>query len=830
MQIFIKNIEKILKKFCTTPVLLAAIFLLMSQPLFYSVVSLAQELKPSPLSLLPGVIYYYPETGIKLLAYILAVPTFFIYYGFFFWLINHPNTKITKNYIRVLRSWKKTLLWFLFAGVMFGVSRASSVFIVRLVAFAFVFLFPMFRSVVWINKILPVLYKFALLFAGVWFLYIVLPPILLPLKVPNEYLNIPTHFTWTKIKETANKKGKNDLLAVLPDTESSFFKNYNPLLNPKDRLALCMDVSDITPFVRAEENKPLNGDHSFFVQGNRLCFSWIMEEKTENFISGLLNKEEEREFRNILSRLELEYNTLVNITFKNKPQIEVLKKIWPQLHWQVLSRGFIHHHNHLFGPAHAYLKGQPVRELFMQYGFLNTIGLAWLLDNTVGFNYSNYIHFYYLFYPLYYICLFWFAWILLKDKHYWSSLLFIAVGALSGMTYLSIILGPGTNPARHFFDIFTIITFYLYLTKNSKCWLALSLFSVWLGILNNMHFGAFMFISLAGVLFIKNVSDWKNKNTFELISLVLLAIVSLLLFGMYSVGSRSVEEYFLHGLLAFPFRNTLIMAIFFLISLIYLLIAYHWKKHLPKNYLLLLLVFYSQGVLLYFLRSAAAVHLYAMLPIFALTVLLALQLFFDTIYPNSIKKKKQASYVIISLSVIFFLCTLYPFEHSRKETIGRLQDRQSYYWTLPNTFFETTMPQEPFAQAASLINKYVSGPAIYLISQYDNILPIVSDKYNKMPFVDMQWYLFTKKEFNLALDTIQKNKPEYLFVDSDIERNFFLDIIRKETPVIGYLYEESIWRAERLTQMQKIFEKVQADYEPVERGELITVYRRKKSR
>lgn len=84
MQIFINYIEKILKKFCTTPVLLAAIFLLMSQPLFYSMVSLAQELKPSPLSLLPGVIYYYPETGIKLLAYILAVPTFFIYYGFSF--------------------------------------------------------------------------------------------------------------------------------------------------------------------------------------------------------------------------------------------------------------------------------------------------------------------------------------------------------------------------------------------------------------------------------------------------------------------------------------------------------------------------------------------------------------------------------------------------------------------------------------------------------------------------------------------------------------------------------------------------------------------------
>ena len=827
MPSFINNMEKFFKKFFTTPVLLALFFLLMSHPLFYSVVSLAQELQPRPLSFLPGVIYYYPETGIKLLTYILAVPTFFLYYGFFFWLINHPNKKITKIYIRILRSCKKTLLWFIVAGIMFAISRYSANVIVRVLAFLFVFLFPLLKNMVSGYKILPIIYKLSVIFAVLWFCYIVLPPILFPLKVANEYLNIPTHFTWTRVKKKAQKNGEKELLAVLPDTESTFFKNYNPLLNPKDRLSLCMEVSDINPFVRAENNKPLNGDHSFFVKDNQLCFSWIMEEKTENFISGLLNKEEEQKFRNILSRLELEYNSLVNVTFKNKPQIEVLKKIWPQLHWQVLSRGFIHHHNHLFGPAHAYLKGQPIRELFMQYGFLNTIGLAWVLDHTVGFNYSTYIHFYYLFYPLYYICLFWFAWILFRDKNYLTSQLFLSVGALSGMTYLSIILGPGTNPARHFFDIFSVITFYLYLTKQSKRWLVLSLITVWLGILNNMHFGAFMFISLAGVLFIKNISNWKNKNVFELAALGVLTIISLALFGIYSVGSRSVEGYFLHGLLAFPFRNTLIACIFLLISLIYLLLAYHWKKHLPKVYVLLLLVFYSQGVLLYFLRSAASVHLYAMLPVFALTVLLALQLFFETIYSNSRKKQRLASWVIVVFSFIFFLGNLYPFEHSRKETIGRLQDRQSYYWTLPNTFFETTMPQAPFAEAANLINKYVSGPAIYLISQYDNILPIVSDKYNKMPFVDMQWYLFTPKEFNLAVDTIKKDKPEYLFVDADIQRNFFLDIIRKETPVIGYLYEESIWRAERLTQMQNIFKEIQNDYEPIESGELITVYKRK---
>lgn len=807
------------KKYFNTPVRLALLFILMSHPLFYGIAALARSFSPEPLTVLPGVIYYFPQTGMKLVAYILAVPVFFLYYGAFFYLINHPAKKIMRVYIRLLRSWKKMLVWFAGAFLAAVLAKHTQDGAVKLLLTAFVFVLPLATkkqlAFIW-NKIIPAGLVLSVAASLAWLGYMVLPFIFTPLQVENDYLNIPTGLSAQAVQNVAGS----------PQTDLEFMQQYNPLIAPAKRTLWCMTLSNPAPVARMAETARWNDGHSYFLQDDKLCFQWIVDEEVKSRLSDQMTPQEALQLDRLLGQVWNQYDRLIHPSKTEIKQYPVFELIRSQMHWQALARGFIHHHNHLFGAAHAYLKGQPLQKIFMQYGLLNTVAIAWVLTHTVGFNYSNYVHFYYLFYPLYYVFLFWFGWIILKDRRYSALQILLSVGALSFSSYMFLKLAPGINPARHFFDIFTVVTFYLYLAKKQKAWLLLSVAAVWAGILNNMHFGAFIFVSLAGVLFVKNAADWKNRSRFELFSLALLVVGAGGVFLAANVGSKELEGYFLNGLLGFEIRNTLLYVILTLTGLIYLLLAYNWRKKDPLNYTLLLLVFYSQGVMLYFLRSAVIIHFYTMLSTFALTGTLALKLFFGIIFKGRPKAEKAAVRTVLLAACVFFFASVHPFKASKKDILKKFKNRQTYFWTLPNTQFETTMPEKPFADGAALINKYNPGPGVYMISQYDNIFPLISDKYNNMPMIDMQWYLITPKEFNLAVNAIKQDKPQYIFVDSDISRNYYLDIIRKETPAFGYLYEESRWRAQRLTQMQRVFNQIKDDYKPVESTELITAYKR----
>jgi hypothetical protein len=127
-----------------------------------------------------------------------------------------------------------------------------------------------------------------------------------------------------------------------------------------------------------------------------------------------------------------------------------------------------------------------------------------------------------------------------------------------------------------------------------------------------------------------------------------------------------------------------------------------------------------------------------------------------------------------------------------------------------------------------LIKKYGSGcKKIYIISQYDNLLPFLAKKISAMPFHDLKWYNMTDRELMESIDLIRREEPEYLFVDRDINRDYKEEIISSSTPLLGYLHEESVWRAERLSLMALIFKKVSDKYVLVESGKLLSVYRRK---
>ena len=51
--------------------------------------------------------------------------------------------------------------------------------------------------------------------------------------------------------------------------------------------------------------------------------------------------------------------------------------------------------------------------------------------------------------------------------------------------------------------------------------------------------------------------------------------------------------------------------------------------------------------------------------------------------------------------------------------------------------------------------------------------------------------------------------------------------MREDTPVIGYLHYEYVLKVDRLNKLKDVFNAVRSEYDPIEKGLLITAYKRK---
>jgi hypothetical protein len=135
----------------------------------------------------------------------------------------------------------------------------------------------------------------------------------------------------------------------------------------------------------------------------------------------------------------------------------------------------------------------------------------------------------------------------------------------------------------------------------------------------------------------------------------------------------------------------------------------------------------------------------------------------------------------------------------------------------------STINPEPINKGINIIRKYsADGYGIYIISRYDNLLPFLAERYSLMPFFEMSWHLFSDWESKQAIEMLRNRKPRYLFVDTHMGgENYMWDIL------YPYFYNESASRRGRNMEMNKVFMAVSEDYEKIEEGPLLSVYRRK---
>ncbi len=508
-------------------------------------------------------------------------------------------------------------------------------------------------------------------------------------------------------------------------------------------------------------------------------------------------------------------------------EIQFLKKNQFELRWQFLNRWIFHHYNHILGPINEISLGKPIQNCYMQYGWVNVLTLKQLMTWFGGISYQNCFRFSFLFYLLYYVAFIAVVFLLLRELPYITLTLLLAMGLLNGIGFTFLFLGPGLNPFRHLFDISILFFFYLYLYKERTIYLySAFLFSI-LDILIYPLFGLGGLFSLVVVLVLRQIQEPKKCPRNRFWPVIGATCLGLIAFQLGKIGPDYMTGYFIRGLAAGQLAPLFKFEIFFILSIGYLFYIAFWKAQNPHKYIFIFLLLYCQVLFTYFVWESDINHLLPFMPILALTGVIGLQIL--------LKETKASQQKITILLVALLCCASFVYlsgiryywrEYHQYSMI--FKTHKTYQWHFQRAQFISTVDPQPFEEAVQRIQHYAPQSKIYIISKHDNILPFLAQRYNGLPYFDVPWYLLTSKEINLCIQTLQKARPQYLFVDTDIDNTLRLtDIVSPEVPYIGDMSQESIQRVKRLSLLKTVFDAVRKDYTLIDKGPLLTVYLRK---
>ena len=495
------------------------------------------------------------------------------------------------------------------------------------------------------------------------------------------------------------------------------------------------------------------------------------------------------------------------------------------LGFQYVGNGVIHHHGFMLNPLNEYDLGKPRAEIFAQYGWLNLWLTHGLMQVMGGINLHNYFRVWYSYYYLYYLLYFGLLWLIFRRRDYLAAGALLAVGLLSFIDYQWLLQPPGINPIRRIAELPLLAGLWLYWQQPRPRHLLLVIASIWLAILNNWQFGL-MALGAAGVCL--GVQRWQReasfgKNTDCLLGVGLIG--GLLLVHWLRGGNDPLSAYYLAGSATLPiglWQGPLILTTFAGGAA---LLARLFNSRRPMANLCLFLLLYTAAVVTYSLWNGSATYLLVPGPLYVLTGLAFIRYLSETVPVFRLYHHRIAVLlVIIGLGVL--LAGGWDQERTRDEYLGLMDSHQVYEWDLDRAKFTSTMDSRYFQNGVELIQKYSQGPSVHIISKYDNFLPFLAGRYSAMPFFEMSKFLMSPKETALCVERLLTDRPEYLFVDTDIRRDYAVDMVHRFSPWAG-LNSISRYHVAQMQLMQKVFATVQDQYELVEQGLILSVYKRR---
>lgn len=765
------------------------------------------------------------EKLLALLHYTSSLIALFILYKLCFLVINRGKQpkavgELLKN--KLLMSLYLTLALALNLIALFSSAHVGALMGIWLVFFL-ALPFSYLREIMFSVKLSRQFYFILTILVVLQFFFIFKPFILNAMLIENDYFDIPEKTFWKEGGVINNSQYINN-------HKIGGLLLYDPRKNsgqtPSPRAATFIKVS-INPLLNNFLRKHnVKYRYTYYANTNLLALNSEMtaEEKTE--LNGIYRQNSNKNAINFLYYSSLDQADFYKKRIYSPEEKEFIKKNLLELTNQAKAGWQLYHHNYILGPINALALGALPQNQTLLYGWLNTLSLMKIMKMMGDINYQTYFKLLFSFYPLYFVL-------------FIATLLFIfkrieygLIGALLLSTSIFIIgdqlirVAPGFNPIRHLFDVIIFLFFYLYLKKENPFYLACSILIGFFSILWSKDFGLFILFAIIGATTVKIILE-KNKSYLNLLFISFTAVIGLLLYFLPYHGQNTAFKYMLLGFgMPGTATNIIIYSLIF-VSVGYLIHLALMPLKDPIKFLSLALFFYCQLILVYFIWYPSLHHLLGIAAPFIFLSLTWLHLYNKVANNNDDKSARLFSTITLTILFFIYLPSLLYFYYGRMQYEKIFKTHVTYHWNTARTGFISTMEPDLFNQAVTLINKYEHHSTIYIISKYDAVLPILASKYSVFPFTDLPLNLISQKEINLVVDIIKHDSPEYLFIDSDITRNFNGEIFNIND-VLGKKghYQESFGRVSVMTNLRNVYSAISQQYRPIEKGYLITVYKK----
>lgn len=509
------------------------------------------------------------------------------------------------------------------------------------------------------------------------------------------------------------------------------------------------------------------------------------------------------------------------VDFVARNQVEIVQGIH-QL------EAIFHHHLQILNPMKEYDMGRPLGEIVALYGlsFLPVYFAAKLLGPL---SYGHALTVVFASYAVYFAAFVLVIQALVRDVRLTAFAFLSSLGFIKLLGYITVFVGLGYAPLRHFMDIFIPLALFAYLRSDRRGWLLGALVLTVGGILLDRVQGSFAAVALLALLAVRQFTGHARFRVFELAALVGggAAIAAAFWGAGAAVAANPYAEGFLEGVWGFPVDNTLIAALFGGLVVAYGLIGYHLVHRFEqKHYLSLYLIFYVQLVAIYWVIMPNYGHLYAILPMFLLTAVVLYRYGLAPLLPERVERPLLGIALVAAVALSLFGTRHYMKTWATMSTVA--EDHQVFDWPFEAARLRSTIDPAPLADASALIQKWVPGQSVYIVSQFDAPILWLARRYSAMPHFELSSFLNSQKALNRAVDALRDAKPDILVVDSCIRCSPLTLLPGRPLPSLDPAYYERLnEKVDRLKHLREVFAEVEADYELVERGMLVSVYRRK---
>jgi hypothetical protein len=772
--------------------------------------------------------FNYPEKRLLLLAYVLGVLGLFAYYILIVLLLKFIESRNLLEKIFSLDSRVLLLIFLLNLAVNIAMIfiPLTSLFrlVIALFAWMLLFLLPGIR-LVGIDRVqskaINKYFVWIVAIVIIQFFSVFYPLVNGDLRMMNEYLEIPEQtLINNEYVDNATFLNKTGLFTLQKyDAASRMGRNSEALTGS---FAHMKKSAELDKFIEANKVKYFYDQE---INALRMSNASMTDEERITLLEIARDENERKQVNELYSARKL-YNKELKEKEYTAAETEFLNKNLFEFIWQIQNRWVVHHHNFVLGPINELALGRDIKDINMQYGLLNIVVMKFLLEHFGGVNYQNYFVLWNSFYYIYYLIFLAVTFFLFRKRiGYMLLTLLLTAGILNKIGFQFLFLGPGLNPIRHFFDIIVLLMLYLYEVKRKPPYFIGGIVFSLIGVMNNTQLGFFACAAYIVTIIIKLFLEGKKPKWFEWFLLFITPAVVVYMMLFMDLGKDKMVGYYLNGLLGFPISKIIIFIIMFLFSVGYIILVKFSKIDHPLKFVSVFLLLYSQGIMLYYIWGATDVHFLNLAPIYALTFIVILKLFVD----NSTFTKHQHSIVVVCLipCLLFYAGGMYNYYKQKNQYDAVFADHKVYEWNFERAKFTSTMDPKYFENSVALIEKYAPNEnGIYMISRFDNFIPFLSNKYSNMPYPDTAWFLNTGKEVNDSIHSILENKPEFIFVDTDIERNRQTEIVNEGAIEVGRMSKESELRVLRLDELKKVFLGVKEQYQLVEKSELISVYKK----